>query len=180
MTISVCIATGASLTQEQVDYVKDKARVYVVSDAYRLAPWADVLYSCDYAWWNYHKPEFNGEKWTINDKAADEFKLNHITQGEPEFSLEKDKLGTGGNSGFQCLNLAYLQGATKIILLGYDFKSSGHFFGKHPKPLDRSSDYSRWVENMRKASKIIPVPVINCSPDSSIDCFPKMDIKGAL
>jgi hypothetical protein len=180
MTISVCIATGASLTQDQVDYVRGKAKVYVVSDAYRLAPWADVLYSCDFQWWNYHKPEFAGEKWTISDRAASEFGINHITQGDIEFSLDKSKLGTGGNSGFQAINLAYLQGATKIILLGFDYKDHGHFFGDHPSPLSRGSDYARWLGNINDAAKIIPITVINCSPGSAIKCFPQMDIRDAL
>lgn len=178
--LSVCVATGASLTQQQVNYVRGKAKVYVVSDAYRLAPWADVLYSCDHGWWNYHKPVFAGEKWTINERAAKDFDLNHIEQGDREFSLDKAKLGTGGNSGFQCLNLAVHHGASKVILLGYDFKPVGHFFGEHPSPLSRSSDYSRWVDDMHKAAEIIPIPVVNCTQDSAIKCFPMMDIMDAL
>ena len=48
---AVCIASGPSLTQADVDYVRGKARVIVVNNGYLLAPWADVLYAADARWW---------------------------------------------------------------------------------------------------------------------------------
>lgn len=36
-----------------------------VSDAYRLAPWADVLVSSDRAWWRHHQPEFRGRRFSV-------------------------------------------------------------------------------------------------------------------
>ena len=41
------LATGPSLTPAQAEYAKGKARVIAVNDAWRLAPWADILYACD-------------------------------------------------------------------------------------------------------------------------------------
>ena len=41
------LATGPSLTPDQAEYAKGKARVIAVNDAWRLAPWADILYACD-------------------------------------------------------------------------------------------------------------------------------------
>ena len=116
--IAVLIATGSSVTPEQVEYVKGKARIYVINSSYKLAPWADVLYACDEEWWDYYKPEFAGEKWTLNESAAQKYGLNLIKY-DPSlvFSTDDGLIATGHNSGFQALNLAYLQGARTNILI---------------------------------------------------------------
>ena len=49
------LATGPSLSQSDIDYVRGKCKVIAVSDAYKLAPWCDYLVSADYAWWNVNK-----------------------------------------------------------------------------------------------------------------------------
>ena len=67
----VCIASGPSLTQDQVDQVKGLNTI-AINDAYKLAPWANILYACDYQWWDWHKgvPDFKG------------YKLQHAIGGE--------------------------------------------------------------------------------------------------
>ena len=49
------IASGPSLTQQQVDYCRGKAKVVVINDNYLRAPWADYLYFCDDKWFQWHK-----------------------------------------------------------------------------------------------------------------------------
>jgi len=183
--LAVIIACGPSLTQDQVDAVRGKAKVYVINNAYTLAPWADVLYACDDSWWRHYKPEFAGEKWTLSDKAAAEFDLNLIGRaGSVLFSTVEGKIATGYNSGFQALNLAYVQGARKAILLGFDYKNPGvHFFGRHSGSLDRALNMHRWIRAMHDAApamKAAGYEVINASPDSAIKCFPQMSIEDAL
>lgn len=180
--ISVCIATGASLTQSQVNYVRGKAKIYVVNDAYKLAPWADVLYACDHRWWEYHKPVFAGRKVSINEQAHKDFGIELWHQSKSVWSDKLGHLATGGNSGFQCLNLADLEGAGTIILLGYDMKDSGHFFGEHPSKIRRDGieKYSRWVKNFREAAPHIKAKVINCTPNSALDCFPMAKLESVL
>ena len=70
MRTAVCIATGASLTKEDAEYCEGKAKVYAVKEAHRLAPFADVLYSGDYDWYEYHNgvPEFKGERWMCGER----------------------------------------------------------------------------------------------------------------
>jgi hypothetical protein len=187
MQTTICIASGPSLTAEDVEYCKGKGRVYIVSDVYKLAPWADALYSCDYEWWKYHQgvPEFTGQKYTINVKAAEEFKINKVCTLEKEpWSKEQNRIVTGGNSGFQCMNLADIHGAERIILLGYDMQfgenRKRHFFGEHPKALNRNSNYKGWVENFKKAAPHIKAKVINCSRNTAIDCFEKNIITNVI
>jgi hypothetical protein len=51
----VCIASGPSLTREDVDACRGAAGVVLaVNDTITYAPWADVLYACDRRWWQEH------------------------------------------------------------------------------------------------------------------------------
>lgn len=101
-------------------------------------------------------------------------------------SADTGALITGRHSGFQALNLAILAGAKKVILLGFDGRpgvdGKNHWFGEHPVPTQTAV----W-EQMRKAMSAAEgsilaagVRVINCSPSSAIDSFPKMALEEAL
>lgn len=177
MKTAICIASGTSLTKEDVDYCKGKAFVYVINTSYLLAPWADVLYACDEEWWDYHKPEFAGQKWTINVNAAKKYNLNLIGHDSTAKFCDKEIIATGNNSGFQVINLAYLQGFRRLLLLGYDYKHSGqHWFGKHPQDLGQSHNLKRWIDHINQAAPIMEslgLEVVNCSRDSDINCFRK-------
>lgn len=181
----VCVASGPSLTPEDVEYCKGKAKVYVVNDCYKLAPWADVLYACDKEWWDHHGgvPDFKGQKWTLTKESANKYNLNWINciYGR-NWSNDPNFIVSGGNSGFQCLNLAVLHGATEVILLGYDMGHTGkkHWFGEHPKALQRGSNYTGWVKHFIRASSEIPVPVVNCSRETAIPCFPRKQLREVL
>lgn len=130
----VCIGTGPSLTQADVDACRGKARVMAVNDAYRSAPWADVLYACDAKWWRWHKgaPGFAGLKYALEPQS---FRWPGVTvlrnTGGSGLELQPNGLRTGHNSGYQAINLAVHFGATRIVLLGYDLRGD-HYFGAHP------------------------------------------------
>ena len=48
----VCLGGGPSLTAADAAQCRGRARVIAINDAYRLVPWADLLYFCDYRWWS--------------------------------------------------------------------------------------------------------------------------------
>lgn len=172
----VCIATGPSLTQAQVDAVRDKARVIVVNDAYRLAPWADVLYAADAKWWKWHKnvPGFAGRKYSIDPTQIVGIDTLR-NSGETGLCLGPHGLRTGHNSGYQAINLAVHLGAKRIILLGYDMqgaRNKQHFFGKHPDGSQPPfaaclKDFATLVGPLAAAG----VEIVNCTPGSAIRCF---------
>lgn len=93
---------------------------------------------------------------------------------------------TGQNSGYQALNLAVLAGAQRILLLGYDMKFAPdgrqHWFGDHPR-LEHPARLTAHLHNFRRAAKHLArvgVDVINCSPDSALDCFRHEEIESVL
>lgn len=182
---AVIIASGPSLTQNQVDHVKGKAFTIVVNNCYKLAPWADILYACDEEWWDYYRPEFNGLKYTVNEDAARKYSLKLLRcKNNIKFSTDPEVLATGGNSGFQAINLAYLLGYRKLYLLGFDYKNSGnHWHGKHPGDMDKYPNMNSWVYRIHEAKPEMDaagLEVINCSPDSAIQCFEKRPIFDCL
>lgn len=185
---AVAIASGASLTKDDVDYCKGKsAKVCVINDNYRLAPWADLLYACDREWWDYHKPEFSGQKWTCNEEASRIHGLNLVNgmKGK-ELNTNYPYINYGGNSGFQLLNLLLHTGVNRILMLGYDFQFTNgqhHWFGSHPFPLHNMHSWSSRVRMMDALSgqfKKYGVKVINCTRETAITGFDRDVITNCL
>jgi len=91
---------------------------------------------------------------------------------------------TGGNSGHGAINLAFLLGARRIILLGFDCHPNHrheHWFGRYDwgGQLDDSTT-RRWRENFHTLAielKREGVAVINANPDSAVDAFPRMSLE---
>lgn len=182
----VCIATGPSLTHEDVASVRGRARVIAVNDAYQLAPWADCLYAADGKWWRWHQgvPGFAGLKFSINERAdQNRSKLGAVilkNAGRRGLSLSPTGLTTGSNSGYQAINLAVHFGAQRIVLLGYDMRGR-HFFGEHPDktvpPFDRSiAAFATLVAPLA----LLGVEVVNCTPNSALTCFPTASLRECL
>jgi len=193
MRTAICIASGPSLTQQDVDFCRGKAAIYAVKEVRLMAPWADVLYAADGDWWdNLYKnhsgaPDFAGRRVTLDDQAAARHGLElYKYKTKLAWSDTPGLIATNGNSGFQAINIAVLEGAERIILLGYDM---GHASGT-PKhcwtdkfhrgvPL-RESDYKSWIAGFQAAAPLIPVPVINCTPGGRLECFQRADLRDAL
>jgi hypothetical protein len=184
----VCIAGGPSLTEADVAFCQGKARVIAINDAYRLAPWADVLYACDASWWHWHKgvPSFTGPKYALQAAAAHWPGVTVLRNtGEQGLEVDPSGLRTGRNSGYQAINLAVHLGATRILLLGYDMQlgpqGERHWFGDHPHR--RDSPYDAFLE--RFASIVEPlgqlgVSVINCTRRTALMVFPQQALAEAL
>jgi hypothetical protein len=186
----VCIGGGPSLTPEDVDYCRGKARVIAINDAFKLAPWADVLYACDGQWWGWHKgvPDFKGLKYGITLKPHQRDFGVGILKQTADFGLEKNPSGlrTGKNSGYQAMNLAVHLGARTIILLGYDMQvgpnKETHWFGDHPvKTLAiRFPNYVKSFTTIVEPLKAIGVTVWNCSRQTALKQFPRAVITDVL
>lgn len=194
-TSSTCavLATGPSLTAEVAETCR-AVRAIAVNDAYRLAPWAEVLFACDGDWWDHHKgcSGFAGEKWSshgtpCNDKRrhAERYGLRLVAGVDgPGFSRDPTRIHYGANSGFQALNLALLFGARRIALVGFDMRSvegRQHFFGAHGGGL-RAPDFALFLKRFELAARTVPrgVEVVNCTPGSALKCFPTADLRAFL
>lgn len=187
----VCMASGPSITNEDVEYCRGKARVVTVNTTYRLAPWADVHYSSDHDWWAVHLPEMKnicrGEFWTGHKEHIDD-RINHCPYHKPikGISNKPGIISWGGNSGFCAVGLAHQFGAKKIILLGYDMndnKGLAHWHGTHEDPLRKDFNFPKWIYHFTQAYhdfKRLGVQVINCSRETSLPLYKRCDLKDVL
>ena len=210
---AVCIASGPSLTKEQVDRVQkaqaEGVKVGVVNDNYLIAPWADLLYFADLRWWNWHK-EGLPKRWPWASFSADEVRNAFVAFKGQKISIDNggnsvtDKsvcvlknhggtglsdnptgIHTGSNSGYQLLNIMYLAGVKKIILVGYDMKFDGnrsHSHDGHKIKVHECAykgfgrNFSTTKGQLEKAG----VQVLNATPGSTISAFPKVSLEEAL
>jgi hypothetical protein len=198
---TVCIGTGPSLTLAQIETAKRKGfRLFGCNNVWKITE-LELLYACNRQWWDYYWPEVkhcSASKWTTNKEAATVYGLNWIAErNEKGLSTDPSYVHHGHGSGYTLLNLAYLMGAKRIVLLGYDMKyapdydgsamrvgsSPRHFFGEYPSQLQhwpkakvKNGVHTELCELYQSVADQGLVEIVNATPDSALTCFPKADI----
>ena len=191
----VCIATGPSLTVDQVETARRKCfRLFVCNNAYQVAPDAELLYAVNREWWeHYHGAvrDLPAEKWTTNRVAADLYGLNWIAERDaPGLSMEPGVIHHGHGSGASLVSMAHQKGARRILLLGYDLKyapdydgrrqqvgsSPRHFFGEYPPSMQhwpsvqvKAGVHVQLVEWYRSVAAQGLVELVCCTPGSALE-----------
>lgn len=182
---ALIVATGPSLTREDVDRWSPGRTVFAVNTAYDGWCDPDILYACDAQWWSVHdaRTRHIPQRWTVNDEAASKYGLNHIPghYAAPAFDTSGEAIAYGGNSGFQALNLAYVMGFRDAVLLGFDMGQNGpsHCHGEHPPACDNPRPYRIWIEHFNRAAPQIAaagMTVINATRGGALDMFPRADM----
>lgn len=192
----VIIAGGPSAKDQDYDLVRaSSAKVIAINNAYQLAPWADILFACDLAWWKQYGAglDFKGLRLSTDRQACDPklpFDVRRVMLDRPSDRLNLvryNHVGWGGNSGFQALNLAIQFGAIKIVLVGYDMtvRYGLHWHGAHPRGMSNPTEGNilRWrkaVDNAADDIAKLGINVINASSISELARYPKMSLKEAL
>jgi hypothetical protein len=138
--------------------------------------------------------EFKGKRWTQTphgekdeeqEAAILRFKLG-VFVGMHAPGLGRKFIHYGENGGYQAINIAYLLGAKRIVLLGYDMYPSGgklHFFGNYPGELNSGCDFAAWRGKFDRLATDLEaegVEVINCTRETALKCFPRGDIRQCL
>lgn len=170
----VILASGQSLTINQVNYVKQAREdgrvqgVIAVSNVgLDMAPWADALVAHDGKWWGHHKQahNFQGYKFCRNSRAG-------VRQYTPSTR-------SGCNSGYMAMEVAYrIFHAELIILLGFDMHGT-HYFGKHPEGL-KNTGAKRFQHFINQFNNWRGCPIINCTPGSALKKFPFKELETVL
>ena len=153
----VVLATGPSLTQQQVDYVEEakrlgKCRIITINNAFLMCSSSDIHIACNDNWWDYYWNHplllaMKAEKWT-RYKHQESYGAKYIDSiVAPGLSKDPNVIHINKGSGPMAINFATLYGFDKIILLGHDMKFAAdyngrekkegseprHFFGEYPK-----------------------------------------------
>lgn len=181
------VATGPSLNQHDVDLIEGKGSVYAVNNAVFYAKFADVHYACDECWWKTYLPKrpewFKGERLTVSPYyyRFDAVKLPADYSDKEGAGFSRSAIRTGGNSGFQAINLAIISGFKTICLLGFDHQHTGekrHFHGDHPPGMGNAAPVNLWVKSMNAAAvNTFGAKVINCSRETALECFERMTLE---
>lgn len=167
----------------------------VVNSTFRTFMDADALYGGDFLWWKaMHLPtaerptvrEFKGEKWTQDHRAKENWKINWIKCANRP-GLGREVLHSNGNSGFQAINLAFLFGARKIVLVGFDMKlgpkGEKHHHKDHPEPCVQGQTFGQWMLNgavLAKDLEKVGCDVANCSAETAMTCFRRSTLEKEL
>ena len=190
-----CIATGPSLTQQQVDTARAKGfRLFACNNAYQLAPDAELLYAVNIEWWDHYWSEVKDlpcAKWTTNKAAADKYPINWIRERNAAGLCEQSGvIHHGHGSGYSLVSMAHKAGADRIVLLGYDLKyapdydgrsrrvgsAPRHFFGEYPQRMQhwpsvavKNGVHVDLVELYRSIKDQGLVEIVNCTPGSALE-----------
>lgn len=175
---AVCVGSGPSLLTDNVALTVGYPTI-AVNNSWEVARHCDVIYAGDIAWWkhNIKRIDIEAQRWTCSRQAAQEYKINLHVPGDD-----------GWNSGLRAIQLAAKFGANKIVLLGYDCKSSGgkkHWHADHGGGMENPNvrKYQMWNVQFIRLSKWMQkhnIEVVNASRDTALTCFPRVRLEEAL
>lgn len=129
---------------------------------------------------------FRGELWS----SAVVDGVNHVEAvDDTGLSIRPGRIHAGGNTGHQLIGLAFMWGAARIILLGYDMqrgpKGESHHHGDHGNglPNPEPANLREWAHRMIQAGADLRrhgVEVINATRRTALNCFEVMPLERAL
>jgi hypothetical protein len=206
----VVAGTGPSITPEQIELVNKaraygKIKVFSSNRAYQIFD-TDLLHGCNYQFWDLwwkddllleHRPFL---KYTTRPELKGKYPgLEYIEERWIDgLSRDPSYVAAHHGTGPQAVNLAYLFGAKKIILVGWDMKFPGkvsntqykerrRFFGEDPNTKNHwpKTDPDGSLGGLiREMETIKPedygIEIINCTPGSAMTCFPMADLEETL
>ena len=171
MTTWALLAPGPSASAEDAERVRAAGiPLGVISSAFPLAPWADFIAATDGGWWRKY-PE-------VKQLAGRKYSMHEVR------GVERVKVPgyVAVNSGVLGLECAKRNGATRILLLGFDMHGS-HFFGPYTNGLSNTSETKRRMHLSQYArwERANPgIEVINCTPGSALACFPRARLEDEI
>ncbi len=133
----------------------------------------------DAGWWQHYADEvardFKGERWSyVPTRGVIATKGSLYPVGH-------------GNSGSYAISMAVVAGASEIVLLGYDCKVAAdgrkHWHDDYPDKMGNARSIHRWpyqFELVAKYAKSHAANVVNCSRETSLVCFKRGELAGAL
>ena len=183
--VATCLASGPSLTPEDVCLVKDwrfarqreqKRLVITVNTTFRAAPWADAMYAANPQWWAQFGKEvddtFFGDKYHHPRSPAFHPSAKAAPEG-PTYSC----------SGAAAITLAANLGATKIILVGYDAQKTGgrsHWHEDYDR-MPNAENIPAWAYGFLLARRdYLDLDILNCSRQTALNMFPTPPLETAL
>ncbi len=167
-------------------------QILAANKSFQLGHWIDAFFFRDEQIWRWHQQEIldhPGRRFCGRNSLRRKQGLEFIdTPDRNGLSAGRCRACWNRNAGAACISVAYLLGADRIILLGFDFKNGphelSHYHGEHPRrTISGGRDFEYWLQVMdevaiKAAEK--ELPIINTNPDSAIEAFPKVELQEVL
>jgi hypothetical protein len=190
---AIILASGPSLTQEQIDIALASGhKTIVVNATYQKALTASLMYSGDFLFFKTYMADivkrFRGEVWSQDATTCARWpKVKRVRAANREGLGRDGKIHLNGNSGFQAINLAFFLGYRRIVLLGFDMrlgpKGEKHHHPDHPSPMVQGQTFSEWLHKSNRLSLDLAnagCEVLNATPSSALSCWPMVNLKDVL
>lgn len=191
MNTAIVIGTGPSITTEQIRLShlgKNKCDFKLFGCNNSIFDFnLDVHHACNYQWQDEYAEkvkDYPCDKWTTRPESAKKYPwLKYIEERWiPGLSRDKEYIAAHHGTGPQLVNLAYLYGARRMLLIGWDMRHKGqrHYFGEYPpschhvtRNLGPDGELSGLIAEMETIKpEDYGLEIINCTPDSAMKCFP--------
>lgn len=185
----ICGGESVSAAREWIPYLD--GRVIAVKEAALLRPDADVLFLSGEKCWENCKDVikgFAGGEIVARGKSDPRFpgRTRRIGRNTDKGRLSDDPTQVcGRDGGTSAINLAYLLGATEIVLIGYDM-AGGRWLNRerrHTQPQPRKEDFARHLSCLPTLADDLAarqIRVVNTSPLSAVTVFPYEPLEAFL
>lgn len=188
------VAGGSSVGSQNLDLLRGR-KVIAINSSYETVPFAQYLFFADVRWYNDHRKRrwflrFAGQKVTCSDAVENNPKVLRLRRVKPPpgFVEERNAVACQKSSMQGGMNMAVHLGAKRLVLLGADGcrapdgRTHHHAPHKWPnKPGNRTWDIQLpEVKLIAEPLKQRGIEVINTSPITRIDWWPKMTLEEAL
>lgn len=171
-------------------------KVITINNAFKLVPQPSIIFYSDTRWWRWHGaeigPDYQGRIVSTSAAGANFVDPRVCRMGRDYGFVEGVRplsddptLLSGPDGGYAAINLAYLLGASRIVLLGFDMgfvNGEAHWHEDHPIATPESNyttlfapKYPALVDALSKRR----VEVIRCTP-SRLDFIPEMPLEEAV
>lgn len=165
-------------------------KVLAINNAVDLGPW-EFGYFMDFNWFVDH-PElirsFRGDFITVAGQLKEHPWIKVVKRGETQgFSKSPHEISPSTNSGYGAINIAYLMGARRIFLLGYDMRRVGGHHNYHDNNPRANPDHPDAIPDniyeddfIKRFERLVPqlppqLQIFNATPDSALKVFPIID-----
>jgi hypothetical protein len=178
-----------------------KKHVIGINVAYLIGDWIDMVFFGDHSWFVKHEvnlSKFKGLKvscYPTHEKYPWVKNIDRDTSHPKGISNNPATVSWNCNSGSAAISVAANAGAKRIFLLGFDMKMNGNntthwhdLYGRgmvveKSRLVKMQNTFNRHLTGfpeIAKDAKRRGIEIINVSPDSVIDVFPKVALKDLL
>lgn len=180
------IGGGPSVNDMNLALIHDK-HVIGVNDAFKLGDWVDFVWFGDQRWYEWNKAHINRYPGIVTGCPHTSKRMSRVLQVNRNegsgISTNPTYVMWNKSSGACAINFAYLLGARRIILIGYDMKTreGKHNWHSNHKHVPRQDIYERRFllpfTRIAQDAERLGLEIINATPDSALTVFPYQSLE---